>query len=63
MPNNGQTSIDVKLSYNPPAGAVGHGIASLLGSDPKGLMDADLMRMKSLIETGNIPRDAAANRL
>ena len=62
MSNNGQTSIDIKLSYNPPAGALGHGIASLFGSDPKTLMDQDLMRMKSLIETGNIPHDSAANR-
>lgn len=62
MPNDDQTSIDIKLSYNPPAGALGHGIASMLGSDPKTLMDADLMRMKSLIETGNIPHDSAANR-
>ena len=63
MRADGQTSINVRLSYNPPAGAVGHGVAALLGSDPKTLMDEDLMRMKSLIETGKIPHDAAAFRI
>jgi uncharacterized membrane protein len=60
MPNEGDgTSIEIKLSYNPPAGAVGHGIAKMLGIDPKAQMDEDLMRMKTLIETGNLPHDAA----
>jgi uncharacterized membrane protein len=53
------TSIEIKLSYNPPAGAVGHGIVKMLGVDPKAQMDEDLMRMKTLIETGNPPHDAA----
>jgi len=39
--------------------AVGHAIASLFGADPKSEMDDDLMRMKSFIETGHQPRDAA----
>jgi uncharacterized membrane protein len=47
------------MSYNPPAGAIGHAIATLLGTDPKSEMDEDLMRVKSYIETGHIPRDSA----
>jgi len=43
----------------PPAGAFGHAVASLFGADPKSDMDADLMRMKSMIETGRAPHDAA----
>jgi uncharacterized membrane protein len=59
---DGTTSVQVKLSYNPPAGAIGHAIAALFGSDPKTEMDADLMRMKSLIETGVQPHDAAERK-
>jgi uncharacterized membrane protein len=53
-----KTVVDVRLSYYPPAGAVGHAIASLFGADPKSEMDGDLMRMKLFIETGHQPRDA-----
>jgi hypothetical protein len=31
----------------------------LFGADPKKEMDEDLMRMKSFIETGCVPHDAA----
>jgi uncharacterized membrane protein len=53
------TRVHIKFSYNPPAGAIGHAVASLLGEDPKSMMDDDLARMKTLVETGNPPRDAA----
>ncbi len=56
---DGTTRVDVHLSYNPPAGALGHLVAKLFGSDPKSEMDQDLARVKTLIETGNPPRDAA----
>lgn len=52
------TRVEVKLSYNPPGGALGHAIATILGADPKTQMDEDLMRMKTLIETGNLLDDA-----
>jgi uncharacterized membrane protein len=42
----------VRMIYNPPAGALGHAVASLLGGDPKSRMDEDLMRFKSLLEEG-----------
>ena len=50
--NDGSTRVTVKMSYNPPAGAIGHVVASLFGVDPKEAMDNDLVRMKSLIEQG-----------
>jgi uncharacterized membrane protein len=56
---DGTTAVDIKLSYNPPAGAIGHVVAMLFGSDPKREMDEDLMRMKSFIETGVQPHDIA----
>jgi uncharacterized membrane protein len=56
---DGTTAVDIKLSYNPPAGAIGHVVATLFGSDPKREMDEDLMRMQSFIETGVQPHDIA----
>jgi uncharacterized membrane protein len=58
-PYRGGTRVTVRMSYNPPAGAIGHGIAMLLGADPKRQMDDDLARMKSLIERGSLPHDMA----
>lgn len=49
---NGRTRLDIRLSYNPPAGAIGHAFARLLGADPKKQMDDDLLRFKSLMELG-----------
>lgn len=46
------TRVSVRFSYNPPGGAVGHGVAALLGRDPKRTMDEDLVRFKSLLEQG-----------
>jgi len=54
-----RTRVQVRLSYNPPAGAAGHAASALLGSDPKREIDADLARMKTFIETGIPPHDAA----
>jgi uncharacterized membrane protein len=56
---NRQTRVHIRMSYNPPGGWFGHGVASVFGVDPKRSLDADLMRLKSLIETGRAPRDAA----
>jgi uncharacterized membrane protein len=58
-PDGGGTRVDIKLAYNPPAGAIGHATAKLFGADPKSEMDADLMRLKTALETGHPPRDAA----
>jgi uncharacterized membrane protein len=53
------TRVNVRMSYNPPGGWLGHGVAAAFGVDPKSSMDADLARMKTLLETGRPPRDAA----
>ena len=58
----GETCVNIKMSYTPPAGAIGHLVAMLFGADPKKEMDEDLMRMKSFIETGRVPHDAASGR-
>lgn len=59
QPEEDGTRVDVRMSYKPPAGALGHTVAALFGADPKREMDEDLLRMKTLIETGNPPHDAA----
>jgi uncharacterized membrane protein len=56
---DGGTRVSVALSYLPPAGAFGHAVAAVFGADPESEMDADLLRMKSMIETGHPPHDAA----
>jgi uncharacterized membrane protein len=50
------------LRYLPPGGALGHTLACLFGADPKRSLDADLMRMKSMLESGKLPHDAAQRR-
>jgi hypothetical protein len=47
------------MLYHPIGGAIGHALARLFGSDPKSEMDADLLRMKTFIEKGYTPHDAA----
>lgn len=61
-PENGGTRVQVQMRYMPPGGVVGHAVARVFGADPKTEMDDDLMRMKSAIEAGRIPREAAAWR-
>jgi uncharacterized membrane protein len=52
IPEDGGTRLEIQLAYRPPAGALGHWIASLFGRDPKHELDADLLRFKSLLEEG-----------
>ncbi len=50
--NTGATRLDLRLSYTPPGGVLGHLLATLLGASPKRMIDEDLVRFKSLIECG-----------
>jgi uncharacterized membrane protein len=59
----GRTRVHIRMSYTPPAGWLGHGIAVAFGVDPKHSMDEDLVRMKTLIETGHAPHDAAQRQI
>jgi len=47
-----RTRVQVRMSYCPPGGWAGHAVASAFGVDPKASFDADLLRMKTLLETG-----------
>ena len=57
--DSNRTRIQIRLSYNPPGGALAHGVLSLFGADPKRRLDEDLVRMKTALETGRRPHDAA----
>lgn len=50
--NDGGTRVHLLMSYNPPAGAIGHAFARLFGAGPKQVLDEDLVRAKSLFEHG-----------
>jgi uncharacterized membrane protein len=62
QPEDDGTRIHVQMRYLPPGGVIGHMVAKFFGADPKTEMDDDLMRMKSAVETGTPPQDAAAFR-
>ncbi len=49
---DGGTRVSVQIEYLPPAGVLGHAVAQLFGVDPRQAMNDDLMRLKSLLETG-----------
>ena len=53
------TRLHIQMSYTPPAGALGHVVARLFGTDPSRELDEDLLRLKSFLESGKRPRDAA----
>ena len=44
------TYVQVRMVYVPPAGALGHLVATILGGDPESRIEADLARLKSLLE-------------
>jgi uncharacterized membrane protein len=57
-----RTTLEVRMIYNPLAGAIGHEVARLFGRDPKKQMDDDLLRLKSLLESGRTTGHARVTR-
>ena len=57
--SNAGTRIHIRFWYNPPAGAIGHAVSALAGMDLKSLLDEELVRLKTFIEQGRQPHDAA----
>lgn len=49
---DGGSRIHVRMSYNPPAGGLGHLVARLFHDDPRSAMNDDMVRLKSLLENG-----------
>lgn len=58
---DGTTRVHIQMTYNPPGGAAGHAVATLLGADPRHQMHEDLARLKTTIESGTPPHDAAVH--
>jgi len=50
--NGNATELRVYLEYAPPAGKAGKAFAKLFGKDPAKMVEEDLRRFKSLIESG-----------
>ena len=48
----GACRVDIRMSYDPIAGALGHAIASFFNVDPRHAMNDDLVRLKSMLERG-----------
>lgn len=49
------TEVRVRMRYVPPAGRVGHALATLFGAAPGRQMREDLRSFKRLMETGEVP--------
>lgn len=56
VPFRSSTRVTVRLSYQPPAGKLGHALAALFGRDPGHQLEDDLGRIKSLLERGETAR-------
>jgi uncharacterized membrane protein len=60
------TEVRIELQYNPPAGAAGALISSLWGEEPTQQINDDLLRLKQILEVGEVlttagqPRGSAA---
>ena len=49
---DGATRVHLLLSYGPPAGGLGHALATLFGVGPKNALNEDIPRLKSIFEQG-----------
>lgn len=53
-PGERGTEVHVRMQYLPPAGKIGHWLATLVGEGPRKQMRDDLRRFRQLMETGEI---------
>ena len=53
---DGTTTMHLKMTYNPLAGVIGHGMARLVGSDLKTMLEEDVLRIKTVLDEAVIPR-------
>jgi uncharacterized membrane protein len=51
-PVPGGTRIEIRITYDPPGGALGHAVATLFGGDAERAMDEDLRRFAALLDDG-----------
>ncbi len=57
VPESYATEVRVEMKYNPPGGKAGDLIAALFGEDAESAMEEDLARLKTLLETGELPEE------
>jgi uncharacterized membrane protein len=48
--------VTVEITYRPPGGAIGRGLATLFGEAPEQQLRDDLRRFKQVMETGEVLR-------
>jgi len=53
-PGGRGTAVKVVIRYTPPAGALGVAVAKLFGEEPSQQVEADLRRLKQIMEAGEI---------
>jgi uncharacterized membrane protein len=46
----GGTCVDLRMTYNPPAGALGQAVAGILGADPRRSLEDDMVRLENLLK-------------
>jgi uncharacterized membrane protein len=59
-PGGRGTLVRVNLRYDPPAGALGKAIATLMNTEPGQQVSDDLRRFKQLLETGEVVRSESS---
>lgn len=61
-PGDRGTNVHVRLAYRPPAGRLGHWVATLLGQHPRRQIREELRNFKRIMETGEIATVAGQPR-
>ena len=56
--HDGGAILHLHVSYNPPAGVLGHAAAKVFGSDLESMLEEEFVRIKTFLETEKVPRDA-----
>lgn len=59
-PGTDGTEVRVEMHYDPPGGALGVGLAKLMGREPRRQVRADLLRLKQVLETGEVVHSDAS---
>lgn len=57
-PSGTGTEVKIAMKYDPPAGKIGAALAKLFGADVDAQLEEDLLRLKTLLETGQVPPKA-----
>jgi uncharacterized membrane protein len=58
-PGDGGTEVRLDLWYSPPGGTLGSTVARLFGQEPRQQVQADLRKLKEVMETGEVIRSSA----